>query len=493
MPVATRVYRLLLRLYPARFRAEFGDEMAGVFAEHLAEAERQGQAAAWALLLREAGGAVSEAARERAADLRGRPARVWQTTSGASVTRASWAVRMVKILMAGLVIIPLISAFGLRALQWAWARAENSPSVSEVALADLDGDGSLDAFLAVGRGNMPFPAYALYNDGTGRLGGKAQATRQWPGFSVGLGDLNADGRVDALLDISGGGLELFLNQPNGLKEHGFLAEPGPKGVMRLRPVVGDLNGDGRLDVLAAGCCGRPPGESPNTVGNPYLPPYSQVWLQTAEGRLRPGQRFGEAPSHAAALADLDGDGGPDAFLANGRPLEAGWTSGPPQPNTVWLNDGQGTFHDSGQRLGQSESLAVALGDVNGDGCVDAFLGNRGPDEVWLNDCRGVFADSGQRLGSGVTEYVFAADLDGDGDLDWLAAGPTEVRAWFNDGTGRFELGRQRLRYSADDAVALGDLNGDGLPDVLVAGVSATQAWLNDGQGRFTASASIRYR
>jgi hypothetical protein len=263
--------------------------------------------------------------------------------------------------------------------------------------------------------------------------------------------------------------------------------------MRLRPVVGDLNSDGRLDVFAAGCCGRPPGETPDTVGNAYQPPYSQVWLQTAGGRLGAGQRVGEAPSNAAALADLDGDGSLDVFLANGRRLDPGWESGPPQPNTVWLNDGQGTFRDSGQQLGEAESTAVALGDLNGDGWIDAVVGNSGPDEVWLNGGQGLLADSGQRLGRGLTEYVFLSDLDGDGDLDLLAAGQTQARAWLNDGQGRFSLGRQRLRYSADDAIAVGDLNGDGVADVLVAGVETARVWANDGRGSFKAGPVMRYR
>jgi hypothetical protein len=388
--------------------------------------------------------------------------------------------------VAGLVLFPA-------AVQFAWQRAENAPKVNQVALADLDSDGDLDAFLAVGRGSMPFPAYALYNDGAGQLNEKTERIGKWPGFSVALGDFTGDGRVDALLDITAGGIVQYLNDGGVFRRQNSLAETGPTGVMRLVPVIGDLNGDGRLDVFAAGCCGRPGGESPSTVGNAYQPPYSQLWLQTEGGRLRAGQVVGDAPSHAAALADLDSDGDLDVFLANGRPLNEGWVSGPPQPNTVWLNDGQGTFRDSGQRLGEADSWAAALGDLNGDGSADAVVGNRGPDEVWLNDGRGFLSDSGQRLGDGLTEEVFLADLDGDGDLDLFAASETTGRAWFNDGSGQFEPGRQRLRYSPDAAVTVGDLTGDGAADVLVAGVQSTQVWRNDGSGRFGAGASARYR
>ena len=34
-------------------------------------------------------------------------------------------------------------------------------------------------------------------------------------------------------------------------------------------------------------------------------------------------------------------------------------------NRVWLNDGSGTFTDSGQTLGSADSQAVALGDLDG--------------------------------------------------------------------------------------------------------------------------------
>jgi hypothetical protein len=263
--------------------------------------------------------------------------------------------------------------------------------------------------------------------------------------------------------------------------------------MRLVPVIGDLNGDGRLDVFAAGCCGRPSGETPDSVADAYQPPYSRVWLQTPEGNLRPGGQVGEAASHAAALADLDGDGHLDVFLANGRPLNAGWQSGPAQPNTVWLNDGQGSFRDSGQQSGTAESWAVALADVNGDGWPDAVVGNYGADEVWLNDGRGRFTDSGQRLGSGATLQVFAADLDGDGAVDLFLDGAIAGRAWHNDGRGRFTASAQVLRYATDQAVAVGDLTGDGLADVLVAGPQAYRVWANDGTGRFAVGPRGNYR
>jgi hypothetical protein len=84
------------------------------------------------------------------------------------------------------------------------------------------------------------------------------------------------------------------------------------------------------------------------------------------------------------LGDLDGDGDLDAFVAN---------SG---VNRIWVNDGDaqggtpGNFSDSGLRLGRSNSNAVALGDLDSDGDLDAFIGNVEDvvNEVWFNQRSG---------------------------------------------------------------------------------------------------------
>ncbi len=65
-------------------------------------------------------------------------------------------------------------------------------------------------------------------------------------------------------------------------------------------------------------------------------------------------------------------------------------------DTVWLNDGTGSFTDSGQSSGTTYTASAELGDLDKDGGLDAFVthGELGksydgglPNEVWLNKIR----------------------------------------------------------------------------------------------------------
>ena len=77
----------------------------------------------------------------------------------------------------------------------------------------------------------------------------------------------------------------------------------------------------------------------------------------------------------------------DAITAHGDPWRG---SG----GKIWPNDGRGYFTDSGLRLGDWYSSNVALGDLDGDGDLDAFIthgetwqesGGGLPNAVWLNE------------------------------------------------------------------------------------------------------------
>jgi hypothetical protein len=227
--------------------------------------------------------------------------------------------------------------------------------------------------------------------------------------------------------------------------------------------LADLDSDGDLDAFV----------TVEYLGN-------EVWYNDGTGSFTDsGQRLGTAYSSNADLGDLDGDGDLDAFISNGT-----WNAG--EPNEVWFNDGTGSFTDTGQRLGNYWSNESALGDVDGDGDLDAYVGNAGPNELWLNDGAGFFTDSGQSPGSsGETWGVALGDLDGDGDLDAIEAKHGSGRVDLNHGDGTFYW-RSWLPADISHAVALGDLDGDGDLDAFMTDALADKAWFNNGNGTFVA-------
>ena len=338
-------------------------------------------------------------------------------------------------------------------------------------LGDVDGDGDLDAVVADAEGDNQL----WLNDGTGTMTDSGQTLGQL-GRSVALGDLDGDRDLDVFIangEFQGRPNRVWLNDGSGR----FVKSEQQLGQARSRAVaLGDLDGDGDLDAF---------------VGNQDAA--NTVWVNDGNGQLSDsGQQLGEARSRGVALADVDGDGDLDAMVANDG-----------QNDAVWFNDGSGRFDASGQRLGDSRSVAIATGDIDGDGDVDALIGvdalnSGGYDEgsrIWINGGGGQFIDSQQRLSGVSVRSVALGDIDGDGDLDAfigrVAGGDGGSRIWFNDGQGSFTESGQILIGARGFSVPLGDLDGDGDLDAFLANVGASQVWLNqalpgdaNGDGRF---------
>lgn len=375
---------------------------------------------------------------------------------------------------------------------------DRPPRVQEIALADLTGDGRLDAYLAIGPGGEPYqhPDYVLFNQGDGHFIDSGQSLDNFDSSSVKLGDLTGNGYIDAA--VAHNTVSIYRNDGQGFFPFGqrmLTREPvtgrsGDPSTGRLYIALGDLDGDGILDIFGATCCG-------GALVQPEflpLPAEDNVWLGDGEGRFEQSrQPLAQTGSNSVALGDLNGNGFLDAFIASGSTMNPDQSITRGTPNTVWFNDGRGNFRDSGQRLGQMESLEVALGDLNGDGFPDAVVGNRGQDEIWLNDGQGNFTLDEQRLGRQSTRFVFLADLNANGHLDIFIGDERRGQVWFNDGAGNYTAGGQRIGYGRYDGLILGDVTGDGRVDLFVAGVDSYQVWRNDGHGRFTADPRTNYR
>lgn len=224
---------------------------------------------------------------------------------------------------------------------------------------------------------------------------------------------------------------------------------------------------------------------------------SWVWFNEtdAEGRIEGGNVAGVealegSPVAEAALADLDGDQDLDLSAVI---LETPSGVGPGPTSVVLLNDGSGRFSDSGQRPSGKDGSSVALGDLDGDGDLDALVGYSRGAAVWINQGgaqtgpAGRFTAADQAIPGSGTRTVHLADLDGDGDLDALVVGKRRADLWWNAGQGQFTRADQSIPCSDRQDLTTGDFNGDGRLDIFVAEYDHdSQVWFNESNGTFRA-------
>lgn len=282
-----------------------------------------------------------------------------------------------------------------------------------VAVGDLDGDRDLDLFIACDTyDNRTRRSQVYANDGRGvfDLAGEGLPDLSLSGNSALLADVDSDGDLDAIVEYYEAPYRVYWNDRLGT----FGDDSGLPVANDAMLAWGDLNADGYVDIFA-----KEPGVGYRTLVNDGRGQLREHWRMPAPEEILRG---------GIALGDLDGDGDLDAAAANGFQSTS-------FPTRVFLNDGSGRLADSGQVLGVTKSAWLGLGDLNGDSALDLYISNLGlPNEVWYNDGQGRFTDSGLRLGGdGMTRIGALGDLDNDGDLDIVVAyfGDGSNEVWFN--------------------------------------------------------------
>jgi hypothetical protein len=290
-----------------------------------------------------------------------------------------------------------------------------------VAVADVNGDGKPDILVGnVCSDSVPFPCLngegavgVLLGNGDGTF---RPAVSYASGGSTGgayflvVADVNRDGKPDILVanECSNtdclGRVSVLLGNGNGTFQPAVSYSSG--GLFAFSIAVGDVNWDGKLDVLVANLCADDFCES-GSVG---------VLLGNGDGTFRPAPSVVGLDALSVAVGDVNEDGKLDLLVAGGFEGFVG----------VLLGNGDGTFQPAmTYGSGGMDPWSVAVGDVNGDGKLDVLVANRndhspqsGTVGVLLGNGNGTLQTVlGFDSGGFSARSLTVGDVNGDGKLD----------------------------------------------------------------------------
>ena len=313
-----------------------------------------------------------------------------------------------------------------------------------VTLADLDGDGRLDAITA----NREDHSITIRpGNGDGTFGEPATYGTNPDPVYVRAADLTGNGIPDLISANHSNSVTVLLGRGDGTFGEPVSYSTGEGELTTLSVAVADFTGNGIPDLATANFTGDSVSLLPGLGEGVFDDP---IQIPVGRGPI------------SITTADFNGSGHPDLATANRGDNSA----------TILLGDGSGGFVRTDTPIGERAGFVVA-GDLTNNGAVDLAIPNfsDGSISLLLGDGEGRFTRRDIGLGRCHPSSLALGDMNNDGRLDIVAVcqGMRSLLVFLNGGGARFTSAPRIYSVGASpDAVAVGDLNGDGLTDMVSA-------------------------